>query len=232
MASRQSTNIASFLIQVLELEDDPSVLARDVVAMKRDRNAGISSIELDSSVGTAAFLVYDYQLDVVDEHGQTGKERFDLDLATLERAAQLDSPGPRILAHAVAENDAFILATTPGIHRALTGQTDPARVEATLADLLPTAESAQLRKEAAQELLSLLRAADAQAATWLRAIRSEANLASPDRQADTLEFNPEEIELALYLLDEQSIQHVLQALNLLVESVKSQTARSQDVPSA
>jgi hypothetical protein len=226
MADRQAVKIAAFLIQALDLDDDASLLASELVAMKRDPNAGISSIELDSSVGPAAFLIYDYQLPIRDDDGETGQSRFDADLATLERAASLDSPGPRILAHAVAGDDAFILATTPAVHRALTGQGVESAIEATAAELLPGAETARLRSEAAAELLTLLRAADQQARSWLRAIRADANLRRTDG-TDLVEFNPAEAELALFLLDERSIQHVLQALTLFVEGAKSQASGSQ-----
>src|SRR5215218_6440222 len=94
--------LASFVVQALDLGDSPDDLAAEITALKRDLNAGISSIELDSSVGPAAFLVYHYRLDVPDAEGRSGADLFAADLATLERAAEQDTPGPRILAHATA----------------------------------------------------------------------------------------------------------------------------------
>jgi hypothetical protein len=199
--------------------------------MKRDPNAGISSLELESSVGPAAFLMYDYQLAAMDEAGETGQSKFDADLATLERAASLDAPGPRILAHAIAGDDAFILATTPAVHRALTGA-GGSELEATEAELLPGGETARIRSEAAAELLALLRAADQQAQRWLRAIRADANLGAVEDANDLVEFNPAESELALFLLDERSIQHVLQALSLLVEGAKARAEDARNGPAA
>lgn len=226
MNDQQGLKIAAFLIQALDLADEPAALAAELVGIERDQNAGVSTIELDSSIGPAAFLIYDYRLDM----GGNGRARFDADLATMERAATLDSPGPRILAHALAEQDAFILATTPAVHRALTGA--GAEIEATEEELLPGPETARIRAESAGELLTLLRAADAQAQRWLRAIRADANLASSDNQGELVEFGSEETELALFLLDERSIQHVLQALSLLVEGAKSRAMGATNDPVA
>jgi hypothetical protein len=232
MTDRRALKIASFMIQALDLDVDPSALAPDLVEMKRDPNAGISSIELDSSVGPAAFLIYDYQLAVLDGAGKTGQATFEADLATLERASSLDAPGPRILAHAISGDEAFILATTPAVHRALTGAGAASEIEATEAELLPGSETARIRSEAAEELLSLLRAADGQAQRWLRAIRADASLGAAEGGSDLVEFNPAEAELALFLLDERSIQHVLQALSLLVEGAKAQAETTRNGPVA
>ena len=67
---------AAFLIQALELDDDPAALAGDVLSLKRDPNAGISTLELESSVGPAAFLIYDYQLAVANADGIDGRTLF------------------------------------------------------------------------------------------------------------------------------------------------------------
>jgi hypothetical protein len=223
MTDPQAVKIASFLIQALDLNDDPSQLAAELVTLKRDPNAGISTLELESSIGPAAFLIYDYQLDKFNAELTTGQALFDADLKTLERAAEVDSPGPRILAHAVAGDEAFILATTPAVHRALTGQGEAPELEATEADLLPGEETRKVRDEAANELLRLLRDADAQAARWLRAIQAEGRLAD-DAAGEFVEFAESEAALALYVIDERSIQHLLKALNLFVAGAKQQAA--------
>jgi hypothetical protein len=223
----RSLRIAAFVIQALDLDDDPAALAGEIVALKRDPNAGISSIELDSSVGPAAFLVYHYLLSATDDEGRTGRDLFDADLATLEQAAAQESPGPRIVAHATAGDEAFILATTPATYRTLTGAPPLTDLEATAADLLPGPETAATRRTAAAELLRLLREADAQAAAWLRAIQTEGRLAPDDQTPDAddlLAFNEEEAALALFLLDERSIGHLLRVLNLLIASARQQAA--------
>lgn len=226
MTDSHALKAAAFLTQALDLDEDPASLARDVVSLKRDTNAGISTLELESSVGPAAFLIYDYQLSRTNEAGVSGRTLFDADLKTLERAAEIDSPGPRILAHAVAGDEAYILATTPAVHRALTGQGDAPALEATEADLLPGEGTVQARSEAANELLRLLREADAQALRWLRAIRAEGKLAGQQTAGDFVEFSEAEAALALFLIDDRSIQHLLQALNLFVASAKEQAAEA------
>ena len=213
---------AAFLIQALELDDDPAALAADVVSLKRDPNAGISTLELESSVGPAAFLIYDYQLTVANAEGLHGQALFDADLRALERAAEADTPGPRILAHATAGDEAFILATTPAVHRALTGQGPAPALEADESDLLPGRETATIRSEAANELLRLLREADSVAQRWLRAIQAEGKLDSAAGSGDFVEFGEAEAALALFVLDDRSIQHLLRALNLFVTSAKAQ----------
>ena len=55
MTDPQAVKIAAFLVQALDLADDPIALADDVGSLKRDANAGISSLEIDSSVGPVPF---------------------------------------------------------------------------------------------------------------------------------------------------------------------------------
>lgn len=203
--------LAAFLNEALELEEDPSSLAEEILPFKRDRNAGISTIELDSSIGVAAFLIYHYQLNTADDDGRHGSELFQSDLRTLERAATLNTPGPRILAHAVTEEEAYILATTPATHRALTGASTE-EAPASIAD----EERDRIRKEAAANLLELLSEANAQARDWLAAMQ----LSGEATSADQVDFYPEETGLALFLLDESNIRNLLQVLNLMVQSVR------------
>ena len=221
MPDELTLKIAAFVIQALDLADDPAMLAGEVIALKRDVNAGISSVELDSSIGPAAFLIYHYHLNDLDQNGQTGQAIFEADLATLERAAQQETPGPRILVHATAGDEAYILATTPTTFHALTGTAPGNNLEATIADLLPGAESAAIRTNAADELLRLLREANDQASNWLRAIQSEGRVASADA-GDELAFNDAESALALFLLDDRSIGNLLRVLNLLISSARQQ----------
>lgn len=114
---------ASFLAQVLGLETSPNALAElrgDLSTIKRDHNAAIYTIQLDSSVGPAAFLVYAFVLDARGGDGKTGREMYDAGVRTLEEAAERNAPGPRAVANAETEDYGFILATTPGTYRALT----------------------------------------------------------------------------------------------------------------
>jgi hypothetical protein len=223
MSDGLTLKIAAFVVQALDLTDDPATVAGEIVALKRDLNAGISSVELDSSIGPAAFLIYHYLLDDPNQEGRSGREIFEADLATLERAAQHETPGPRILAHATAGDEAYILATTPSTFHALTGTVPGNNLEATAADLLPGADSAATRQSAADELLRLLREANDQASAWLRAIQVEGRLATGEAD-DLLTFNEEESALALFLLDERSIGNLLRVLNLVISSARQQAA--------
>ncbi len=209
---------ATFLGEVLDIAD-ADMLEQDLSAIKRDANASIYTIQLDSSVGPAAFLVYAYVLNERGGDGHTGKELFENGLATLQQAAQRSTPGPRAVAHADDETYGFILATTPGTYRALTGEGPAtADLEATPADLLPVDDAARIRSELAQELLASLKQANQQATDWLKAIQSiEAAGGATD---DLLAFTSDETELALYLLDDNSIGNLLNALNLLVTSAQ------------
>jgi len=224
---QDALQVAAFLVQALDLNETPEEIAREVVTLKRDANAGIYTVQLESSVGAAAFLVYVYALDIEDTVGRNGRALFDADLATLETAAARDAPGPRIVAHAVTDRQAFILATTPATYRALSGEATAEAVTATPADLLPTGDPAETRRTAASELFRLLHEADRQAATWLAAIRAESGVA-PEAAgaAETLLFNDEETALALFLLDERSIQHLLTTLNLLLDAARRHAANA------
>lgn len=203
--------LAAFLTEALELDEDPTDLAEEILPFKRDQNAGISTIELESSIGVAAFLIYHYELNASDEEGRQGSELFQSDLRTLERAATLNTPGPRILAHAVTDEEAYILATTPATHRALTGAgpDEPPPV-------VPEDARDEVRKETATNLLRLLSEANAQARDWLTAIQ----LTGESTSADQVDFHPEETGLALYLMDENNIRQLLQVLNIMVRSAR------------
>jgi hypothetical protein len=217
---------ASFLQQVLDLEDDPTGLANDLSIIKRDSNAAIYTIQLESSVGLAAFLVYTYVLGERGGDGHTGQELFDAGLETLQLAATRDTPGPRAVAHAATEVHGFILATTPGTYRALTGQGSPDALEPSPEDLIATEDTDRVRAEAAEELLDLLKKANEQAQTWLRAIQA-ATLSAPGTEDEALiSFSEAETELALFLLDDESIGDLLQSLNLLVQTAQEQTRQA------
>jgi hypothetical protein len=70
-------------------------------------------------------------------------------------------------------------------------------------------------------LLHTLKQANQQAVDWLRAIQS---VDAAGGNEDFLEFTSDETELALYLLDDNSISSLLNALNLLVTSAQQGAA--------
>lgn len=208
---------ASFLTQALELNDDPATIASELVEVKEDDNAAIYSVELDSSIGPAAFLVYVYALQQTDADGTTGAALYQQGLETLQQAANRDTPGPRMVAHADSEQIGFILATTPATWRALQGE-EPASLVATEADLPTTTASEDERAAMAEDLHRALKEANDHARRWLGAIRT----AGANSEEDVLTFTEAETALALFVLDSANVEATLNALNLLVTSAQEQ----------
>jgi len=228
---------AAFIGQVLGLNEDTNTLAADLSPIKRDANASIYTIQLDSSVGPAAFLVYGYILDARGGDGRTGGELFDVGLETLQQAAERCAPRPRAVAHADAGEFGFILATTPGTYRALTGSGEPlgpAPVSPLEPMPLPTPTrihegGTRRRNQLALDLLRALREANDLASSWLVAIQTPDEDEAPGLGPDgMLQFTEDETELALYLLDDDSISSMLQALNILVSTAQNMTQEAID----
>ena len=205
---------AAFLIEVLDLADDVAAVGEELALVDRDQVVTVFAAEFESSVGPAAFLVYLYRLEQVDDDGRRGADRFREDLETLETAARLDTPGPRAVSHSESEAVALILATSPAVMRALQGVS----AEQTGIRAQPVAPSAllKIREEQALRLLRVLKLADRAAAAWLAAIE-----ATPSAT-----LIPEETELSLFLNDEQSIKSLLRALNRLLNASGSRRASS------
>jgi hypothetical protein len=188
---------ATFLTQALNLADDPAALVTDLDPVADAPLVAIFAAEFESSIGPAAFLVYVYDLHAVDD-ATSGRDRFAADVETLQEADRRGAPGPRLVASASTETDAFVLATTPSTRRALAGQTN----EPSPGETPPVARDAERqRREAAAELLRLLRAANTEAATWLAA-----------RSASVSPPSSEETELALFLYEEGSLNDLLVVL--------------------
>ena len=208
MSDPWSPKIAAFVVQALDLQLEPQELVDEIVALKRDEASGISAIELQSSIGATPFLVYHYEI------GDGNRAQLDADLATLEKAATLNTPGPRILAHAVAGEEAYILATTPQVHRAMTGEQAPPQPE------IRRTRPERARTRAVDRLLDQLRSANELAGEWLKAVEAI------EEAGQELSFTEQEAALALFLLDDRSIQDLLRALNVLISSARNQAPGS------
>lgn len=211
---------AAFLTQALELGLDPAAIADDLVVVNEDSGVTTYAAELEASFGSAAFLIYVYDLLFVA--GSPGvRSRYQTDIDTLKNAVARDAPGPRLLANGESEGEAFLLATTPATYRMLAGEAFGAD-DASPVALPDGADPAQLRRDTAAELLTHLRAANRAAGTWLAALQAGGPDASAgtDEDDDSVEFNEEETELALYLLDDRSIQNVLRAINLFITAAR------------
>lgn len=146
---------ASFLARVLGLESSPNALAElreDLSAIKRDHNAAIYTVQLDSSVGPAAFLVYAFLLDARGGDGKTGREMYEAGVRTLEEAAERNSPGPRAVANAETDDYGFILATTPGTYRALNAASQRTATRAPASEPPPAAPASSAPRPASAPL--------------------------------------------------------------------------------
>ncbi|HEV2107950.1 MAG TPA: hypothetical protein VGR16_06785 [Thermomicrobiales bacterium] len=214
---------AAFLLEAVQSDANPVELARELIAVSQEESQVVFAARLESTAGPAAFLVYVYPL------GETAvRARYDQDLEILQEAAERESPGPRPLAHAESAEHAFILATTPASFQALSGGPPESTDETDLATLISPSDADRVRREAATALLRLLRAADAQATVWQAAMQaaSTAEGEHGDDVADQIPFNDAESELALFLLDERSIQRLLRVLSLMVSAAASVTGRA------
>ncbi len=207
MSDTWSPKIAAFVVQALDLEIEPQELIPEIVALKRDDASGISAVELQSSVGPTPFLVYHYQVVAGDQ------SQFNADIATLEKAATLDTPGPRIVEHATSGDEAFILATTPSVQRSLTGRAEalPRR---------PPMPVERARTRVPDRLIDKLREANRLAGDWLTAIQTVGE------SGDDLSLTDQEAALALFLLDDRSIQDLLRALNVLISTARNQAGEA------
>lgn len=220
------TATAQFLIEALDLTDSPDDIARDLSTMKRDANAAISSIQLETNIGLAGFLVYTYILERTGADGHTGQELFDQGIETLNLALSRNTPGPRPVGHANTEEYGFILATAPGTYRALMGKTSTANIEAQPDDALTTANTASIRSDAAGELFELLQKANQQATNWLEAIQAASRQAEVTGDSATIAFTEPETELAIFLLDDESVGALLRTMNMLVATAQEHASQA------
>ncbi len=217
----------SFLAQALELSDDPAAIAGELTELSDAGNTAVYSVELDSSIGTAAFLVYVYALESMGEGDESGAALYEQAMTTLNRAAERDTPGPRLVANAESEQIAFILATTPATWRRLQGE-EPS-VVATEADLPATGTSLRQRATLAEDLHRTIKEANDHARDWLAAVRAAG---SGDAEVT---FTEAETALALHVLDEANVTPLLSALNVLIASAQEQAGKvltqTPDAPS-
>jgi hypothetical protein len=207
----------TFLAQALELSDDPAAIAGELTEISDSGVNAVFSVELDSSIGAAAFLVYVYALEATGQGDQTGADLYRQAMTTLEQAAERDTPGPRLVANAETEQVAFILATTPATWRRLQGE-EPA-VVATEADLPATATSMQQRASIAEDLHRTLKEANDHARDWLGAVRAA------ESGTSEVAFTEEETALALHVLDQANVTPLLNALNLLIASAQERAGK-------
>jgi hypothetical protein len=218
--SDQATRAASFLVQALELDIDPESIGQDLTVVNSEGEVTTYATELEASFGPAAFLIYVYRY-VDPAFGGTGRSGYEAAIETLQTAAARNAPGPRLLANGESDTEGFLLATTPATYRLMTGAGEPVEP----APPSTVKDTAEIRRDSAQELLTHLTAANAAATQWLAAIRNGAGPTGAAAVPEMVEFNEDEVELALFLLDERSIQDVLKAVNLLITAARVAAAR-------
>ena len=219
----QATRAAAFLTQALELDLDPETIGQDLTVVSAEGDVTTYATELEASFGSAAFLIYVYQY-IDPAFGGKGRSGYEAAIETLQTAAARNTPGPRLLANGESGTEGFLLATTPATYRLMTGTAEPAPEAAVE---LPTGVAvAEIRRDSAQALLTHLKAANTAAAQWLAAIQDgNAGSVSADADPEMVAFNEDETELALFLLDDRSIQSALKAVNLFITAARDAAAR-------
>lgn len=213
---------ARFIIDALSLELVPEVLVPTLNRIERDDQTAVYAVQLESSVGPAAFLVYGYDTSLEGKRGAQSQQRYATDLRTLEVAQSRNVPGPRLIASGELGGNRFILATDPQTFAALAG-IEPAAPGEGSSDR--ERGPAELRRESAEALITLLRDADRQAGRWLRAVDRQRTAASggPSDQAVS-SFDDVETELALYLLGPSGIRNILTLASTILETAQAGTA--------
>ncbi len=217
---------ARFIINTLSLDLIPEVLVPTLNRIERDDHTAVYAVQLDSSVGPAAFLIYGYETSLTGQRGKNSQQRHATDVRTLEVAQSRNVPGPRLIASGDLGGNRFILATDPQTFAALAG------VEAgtnTATDTEREREPAELRRDAAGQLVTLLRDADRQAGRWLRAVDRQ-ETASTSGPAP-LAFDDVETELALCLLGPDGIRNVLTLASRVLESAQAANDAAGSEPS-
>lgn len=151
---------ARFIIATLSLDLVPEVLRPTLNRIERDDSTAVYAVQLESSVGPAAFLIYGYETSRPGTAGRDSQTRFTTDIRTLEIAQARNVPGPRLVASGELGGNSFVLATDPQTFAALAG-VDVATSPELAGDR--DREPSEVRRIAAEGLLSLLRDADRQA---------------------------------------------------------------------
>lgn len=204
--TEQAVRAAAFLTQALDIVLDANAAAEELSIVSTEGDLTTYAMELEASFGPAAFLIYVYTF-VDPALGGTGQIPYEAAIRTLQTAAARNTPGPRLLANGESDVEGFLLATTPATYRLMAGEPEP------VGDSPSDFRDAKVRADSAQAMLTHLREANAAATRWLATAGSGGG--------DELAFADDETELALFLLDDRSIQDLLHAVNLLISTARA-----------
>lgn len=211
---------ATFIVQTLDIDVPANEFVPGLNRIERDDDTAVYAVQLESSVGPAAFLVYAYRAGPATNGRRTGQthSRYDSDLQTLREAQSRNVPGPRLVATADLDQHSFILATDPQTFAALAGRSENGTLPVATADA--TADPADVRRDAAERLIPLLRETETQARRWLAAFDAQARAARDEAGAPTA-FDDAETELALNIIGPGGIRHILTFANRVLELAQS-----------
>ncbi|MGI9254744.1 MAG: hypothetical protein ACR2J8_13455 [Thermomicrobiales bacterium] len=201
----------AFLGEALGWPGAPEEIGSHLEHVRTEGGETIYAAEIETETDSIPIMVFAYELndDGIARRGEA--------VATMMRAGELGTPGPRLVAEAEVDDWGLLLATTPAGLAILTGREDGGVGEAEAENGEPAlhpAYSAAMRAHAADALLEALREANARAAdlAWI--------LPEPGMG----ELTVEERALSLFLLDPSSLGDLMHVMRRLVEDA-SQAAQ-------
>jgi len=207
-SGRAAMAAAAVLAGALGLDGGPESLAGELERVRSAPPESAYTIELVTAGGSVPFLLFAFELAGRDADGRSGAEMLADAARAMARAAELDAPGPRLVAQAEAGEWGVLLATTPAGLAALSGERTVAQAPAAAMgdpDALRLA-----RATAAGALEEALRLANARAADLL---------ALPDAPAGTPR-TIEEASLAMLLTDGRALEPLTRAMRVVVERAR------------
>jgi hypothetical protein len=201
------TAAGTFLAQALGWPGDPAEIGASLDLAQVHGDERVYSAEIETDAGDVAILIFAYGLT------ETGRERRIEAVQTMLEAAQLGTPGPRVVAEGEVDEFGLILATTPAGLAILTGeaQEESASPKETPGDIAST------RAQAADALLDALRAANERAAELQRLL--------PEQGSG--ERSVEERALSLFLLDPSSLGALTRVMRRMVEDAAREHVERQ-----
>lgn len=202
---RAALAAAALLAGALGIDASPAALAADLDPVRTASPEHAFTIEVASGGGPVPFLLFAFDLAARADDGRTGAAMLEHAAQAMARAAELDAPGPRLVAQAEVGEWGVLLATTPAGLAALSGEAPgPQAPAAAIGD--PDAVRFA-RATAAGALEEALRLANARAADLL---------ALPEPPAGDPR-SVEEASLALLLTDGRSLDALTRAMRTIVE---------------